>query len=110
MSVYGRRGEARGKMLYIDVVKCQGRDDCKSDSDIKAYFDNKSLFLLTNEIRFDQTQYGSNSIVEESTIESVTIGVWHQRLVFEVQKSELSLQDAIVNFNSFTELRDSSVF
>lgn len=38
LKVQGHILTDKGQFLYIDIVKCQGRSDCKSDAEIQEYF------------------------------------------------------------------------
>ena len=67
LQIYGGFTTTKGKNIYIDVVKCDGKEvECKSDEEIRKYFAEKALVILTNRIRFDFEKYGEDSIVKES--------------------------------------------
>ena len=67
----------------IDLVKCIG-EGCKTDEEIKQYFAGRFLFVLSNQIRFDPTKYGRESIVKESTIHTEILGDWSTRTAFKI--------------------------
>ena len=50
-------------MLNVQLVRCQDRDDCKIDAQITQFFKNKFILLIFNQIRFDSTAYGEDSII-----------------------------------------------
>ena len=43
--------------LYLEVYKCQGRDECKSEEDIEAYLENLTLGILTKNNKFNREEY-----------------------------------------------------
>ena len=43
--------------LYLEVHKCQGRDECKSEEDIEAYLKTLNLAILTKNNVFDREEY-----------------------------------------------------
>ena len=57
-------------MIQIRVDKCVEVDgiQCKSDEDIKFYFAEQFLSVLSNQLRFDFEQYGEDSIIKESAL------------------------------------------
>ena len=94
----------------INLFKCTDRDYCKSDEEIKNYFEDNYLYFLSNKIRFDFEKYGKDSIIKESTLKLSLLGDWKNRKIFEVSQTELSLQDLAINLDEVTELQDSSLF
>lgn len=40
--------------------------ECKSDEEIKKYFADRYMYLLSNQIRFDFQQYGEDAIIKET--------------------------------------------
>ena len=80
LQIYGEFTTTTGSNIYIDVVKCDGKEvACKSDEEIRNYFAEKSLVILTNRIRFDFEKYGEVSIVKESEIKWLEFGLWQNR-------------------------------
>ena len=61
------------------------------------------MLILRNQIRFDHSKYGPESIILESESDGVTIGQWRNRISYFVIKTELSLQDLPVNLDEITE-------
>lgn len=94
------------------MIRCRNEPYCESEEVIDDYFANKSkrLWLLKNRIRFDPSKFGRESIILESEIEKVNINGSHTRQAFKIHKTELSLQDLVMDFDELTELKDSSVF
>ena len=67
--------------------------------------------MLSNNIRFQPRLFGSDAVVEESTIRWIPIDTQNQQsLPFKVQTSRINLQDHFVNFDSLTELENDKVF
>lgn len=107
----GRDGSEIGSQLYVDIVKCSDRVGCKSDEEIKEYFAEKQYFnLLMNQVRFDPDQYKAEAIIKESKIEIVYVGDWQSRQGFQVQMTELSLQDWALDLDELSELSDPDLF
>lgn len=75
--------------------------------DSNEYLDDKHLVIFNNQIRFDQTQLGSDSVIRESilTYQSFTTQVF-QREEFRVAQTDLVLQDSAINLDQFTEYKD----
>lgn len=110
LEVYGTIGSFEGQVIDVDIVKCTGDVNCKSDEEIKTYFGSQNIHILKNQIRFDQSKYGPEAIILETENDTIAIGQWRNRLSFFVSKTDLSLQDLAVNLDEITELQDSSVF
>lgn len=110
--IQGNQNTASGSELYIDIVKCTPREglECKSDEEIKEYFSFFSINLLKNQVRFDQQFYGEESIIQESRIDWHNVGNWGTRVQYLVTKTEVFLQDIMVNLDELTELEDATVF
>ena len=97
-------------MLQIDIVKCTGMDYCKSDEEIKEYFANMYIYVLKNQIRFNQQQYGEDAIVKESRSDIFPIGIWQNRQIFDLNQAELELQDGAFKLDEITVLKHANVF
>lgn len=97
-------------MVQVDIVKCTGENYCKSEEEIRDYFATKFIFILKNEIRFDQQHYGEEAIIKESKVDTSFIGHWQQRQELHISKKDLNLQDLTVKLDDITLLHDSSIF
>ena len=75
--------------MYFIVRKCIGADYCKNDAQIKEYFAKRTMFLLTNGIRFDQSKYGEEAIIQESQIHEINLGSWQHMIEYRIQRTEL---------------------
>ena len=100
---YDSSSIVEGSIIEVDLVKCVGKSYCRSDADIEAYFRGYFIFLLKNEIRFDQQKYGIDAIILESNMDNISVGSWQHRTHYQISLTELSLQDLAVNFNDYTE-------
>ena len=96
--------------MFFLIQKCIGADYCKNDAQIKEYFAKRTMFLLTNGIRFDQQKYGEEAIIQESQIDEILLGSWQHLIEYRIQRTELQLQDLAIDLDEVTELQDSSVF
>ena len=58
------KNSVSGRVLLVNLKRCAGKDYCKSEEEIDAFFANgRYLLLLANEIKFDSTKYSEESIV-----------------------------------------------
>ena len=49
LTVYGDLTAKKASIIFVDVVKCSGHQiACKSDEEIKTYFNFKNMFVLSN--------------------------------------------------------------
>ena len=46
LAVHGGQGTESAKLLEVDIVKCTGKDYCKSEEQIKEHFASSYFFLL----------------------------------------------------------------
>ena len=53
LKINGNFDTSVADLLNIQLIRCTGRPDCKSDEEITAFFRNKFLVLFYNTIRFD---------------------------------------------------------
>ena len=72
--IQGNEDTMEGQIIYIDVIKCQDKKDCKSDEEIKAYFGEKYMYILKNQIFFDCNKFDEDSIIKESRLDSIRFG------------------------------------
>ena len=110
LSIRGNYNSQDGQAMYFIIRKCTGEDYCKNDAQIKEYFAKRTMFLLTNGIRFDQQKYGEEAIIQESQIDEILLGSWQHLIEYRIQRTELQLQDLAIDLDEVTELQDSSVF
>ena len=54
LKIQGGLSSQNANTVLIDIVKCTGKDYCKSEQEIKEYFTDNLFYILGNEIRFDQ--------------------------------------------------------
>lgn len=67
--------------------------------------------MLHNQIRFDSEKFGSESIIQESTIVKFEFSQKVQLTYpLAISKTELFLQDKAIDLDDLTELQDASVF
>ena len=58
LTIYGDFNSGQARQLNIQLKKCTGRPDCKSDTDIVKFFKNKFLLVMLNQVRFDPEKFG----------------------------------------------------
>lgn len=100
------------RKLVVQLERCQGEDkNCSDAETINDFYKNNMIGFLSNRIRFDPTLFGEEAVIQESEFfwEPISTQV-QQEMVFEVQRTELQLQDLPINLDDLTELTDSSVF
>ena len=66
LSIYGDFTSAHASQLNVDLVKCEGKDHCKSEEEVEAFFKGKFIIMLYNHVRFDNKHFGEDSIKQES--------------------------------------------
>ena len=95
----------------LELVRCHGRTDCRSDAEIDAIFQSSKLVLLKNEVRFDQKRNGREAIIEESTVEMIQIDPFNKSMFpYQVSITELSLQDMALDLDDLTLYENKNVF
>ena len=81
------------------------------DKAITEYFKGSWIYLLHNQIRFDSQKFGHDSIIKESAMMFIPVSTQSQlQRKLEVQRTELKLQDLVVDLDEITELTNSQVF
>ena len=55
--------------IRVLLKKCSGKDYCKSDAEILDFVRGKFILVYLNQIRFDSSKYGDESIIKESRID-----------------------------------------
>ena len=48
LELYGNFGTIAGKILFVDIVKCIGKDHCKTEKEIDEFFQSKFMYVLKN--------------------------------------------------------------
>ena len=106
MDIQGNIGSSQAQILYVDIVICNRETEanCKEEEEIWDYFSRVQLTILKNQISFDQSKYGEEAIIKESRLDVIFLGEWHTRSIYEINKTELSLQDLAINMDQLTEL------
>ena len=80
------------QLIQIDIIACTGNEfKCKSKEEIYSYFAEKYFAILSNQIRFDFEKYGPESISKESKIDIEYLGDWQNRVIYEINQTELDL-------------------
>ena len=81
LKIAGRSSSPTGRSLMIEFYPCLGgvENDCVPEHGIKGNFKDANLVVLHNQIRFDQNNFGTESIVKESRIISEPLNmVWKE--------------------------------
>ena len=59
--------------IRVRLNKCHDKDYCKSDEEIMAFIKNKYMIFYVNEVRFDASKYGEESIIPESRLDWIRV-------------------------------------
>lgn len=59
--------------IYIQLHRCSDKEYCMDDGAITEYFKRSALLLLHNQIRFDASIFGRDSITRQSDVSWVPI-------------------------------------
>lgn len=109
--LYGDFESVHARSFRIDFIKCNERDDCKTDAEIKKFLSDKYLLILANEVWFDTGKYGESSINRTSKLRWKRFNTnFAETIPFKLSRTSLELQDMFVDFDELTELSDSSIF
>lgn len=108
--IYGDYNTAEARQFNVQLKRCRG-EGCATDEETTAFFRNKFILLIFNQVRFDSTLYGYNSIIPETRSIWLPINTQAQQTVpFKVATTHSYLQDMFVNLDSLTEIEDERVF
>ena len=92
----------------MTLKKCHKRDDCKSEEEVAEFMKDKFMLLLSNQIRFDSSQYYEDSVIRESRLLWLNTSNKSQlEQTFYVKKTKINLQDLAIDLDHYTELVDS---
>ena len=74
--VSGSTDKETGSLIEVDLIMCTKHDFCRPEEEIKTFFGNSVMFILKNQISFDQKRFGSDSVVQESRLDTIKLGTW----------------------------------
>ena len=63
MYIHGSYNSKTARLVNIQLRRCRGRTDCKTDEEIKDFFRNKYLLILQNQVRFETKYFGEEAII-----------------------------------------------
>ena len=71
MKLYGDYNDPQASSLQVNFVKCNSleRDDCKSDSEIRDWFNSKFILILENQKKFISNEFGDKTLKAESSMQ-----------------------------------------
>ena len=111
MFIFGDFTTNKARQLNIQLTKCRGRPDCKTDREIAAFFRGKYIMLLANSVRFMAEGFGPDAIVKESRLLWLTINTkFTNTLPYKLSTYELELQDKAFNLDGLTSEEKDNVF
>ena len=61
-SVRGVVGADEGSALILNINKCTGKDNCKSEEEIAEFLKDKVVYFLQNTSKYQAEVYGDDSI------------------------------------------------
>ena len=70
LRLYGDYNSYKALQFNIQFIKCHDKPAgfCKTDAEIKEFMRDKFILILHNQVRFDSTKYGSESIIPETRV------------------------------------------
>ena len=73
--IQGNNNSDNGRMLSVDFVRCteSSTGSCASSETIQSWSRKKYISVLNNRIRFDQSKFGEESIVQDSVLSWINI-------------------------------------
>ncbi len=73
LSFYGSWDTENTSMLEVLLRRCSSRPDCKSDTEITAFFREKFLIVLHNNVLFDDKNLNHRTVKRESAFKWLSI-------------------------------------
>jgi len=73
MKINGTFNSNSARLIEIELVKCRDSVLCNTDDQINSFFRKKYLLLLQNQMRFETTSFGKNSVHPESILKWIPI-------------------------------------
>ena len=65
--VHGNFNTEKARNIRVRLNRCRGQENnCKTDDEITEFVKGKYMIVYMNQIRFDDSKYGAESIVKES--------------------------------------------
>ena len=62
LSIHGDNNTLLSRAIFVTLKRC--KEDCKSEEEFDKFMEeNNKILFLTNEIKFNSTNYGTDSIV-----------------------------------------------
>ena len=107
--IFGDYNSYKASQFNVQFLKCN-KDihpdvECKSDAEITEFIRGKFMMLVFNQVRFDSSQYGHDSIISESKLQWVPVNSQIQQTVpFKISTTLLFLQDEDINLDDLTEI------
>ena len=73
---------------------CEGRDECKSEAEIRKWLRGKFIVLLYNRVRFIVDGFNEQTLIRESVLKYIPVSSQTRQIVpFEVTMMHLEMQD-----------------
>ena len=99
LKIAGRSSSPTGRSLMIEFYPCLGvENSCSHEYNVRDNLKDANLVVLHNQIRFDQNNFGTESIVKESRIISEPLN-----MVWNVQEEK---EFKVYNYTSENEVDD----
>ena len=100
--LWGDFASEESRQFNIDFVKCNTteHDDCKTDKQVEEYVRDKYLLILSNQVKFVNSQYGEKSVVPRTNLQwSRFNSQMKVTLPFKVTQTSLDLQDLLLDLD-----------
>ena len=65
--IHGNFNTEKARNIRVRLNRCRGQqNNCKTDHEITEFVKGKYMIVYMNQIRFDDSKYGEESIIKES--------------------------------------------
>ena len=71
--MYGGFDSNLGRAIRVQLNACVGKSYCKSKEEINEFLKFKFFVLVSNQILFDSSKYGKESIVEQARVNWIMV-------------------------------------
>ena len=111
MRLQGDYNAAKTRSIVIEFQKCEKKAYCKSDTEIKDWLKRKFILTYTNRKRFQIEEFNNQKIIDEAKTTWIPINSQlREDVVFQLQVTNLQLQDRIWQWGSLTTEYQNDLF
>lgn len=111
LTLWGDFQSVFARQFNIFFVKCTDKPECKTDAEIKEYLSDKYIMILSNEMTFDNANFGQKSILKQADLKWKRFNTQViETIPFEVTQTSVELQDLLLDLDSVTALENENLF